>query len=142
MIINSQKTAYIFYIPIVWLKKRGNTMLHSWLFLFLFALASFRLTRLLVFDKITAFIRSPFHEELDEVDEDGTITTFIRIKGSGLRHWIGELLSCYWCTGVWCSAFLYFLWLFFPSVAQPLIVLLAIAGLAGMFETFTSKLIG
>ncbi len=28
-----------------------------------------------------------------------------KVKGKGLRKWIGELLSCYWCTGVWVSAF-------------------------------------
>lgn len=116
-------------------------MINSWLLLILFSLAAFRLTRLVVFDKITAFIRSPFHEEMDETDENGTTITYIKIKGSGLRAWIGELLSCYWCTGVWCSAFLYLLWLAVPSVAQPVIILLAIAGLAGIFETVISKLI-
>ncbi len=113
----------------------------SWLLLFLFSLASFRLTRLIVFDKITAFIRSPFHEEIDELDEDGNTVTYIKIKGSGLRSWIGELLSCYWCTGVWCSAFLYLFWLGVPSIAEPIIILLAIAGLAGILETLVSKLI-
>jgi len=113
----------------------------SWLLLFLFSLASFRLTRLIVFDKITAFIRSPFHEEIDELDEDGNVVTYIKIKGSGLRSWIGELLSCYWCTGVWCSAFLYLFWLGVPSIAEPIIILLAIAGLAGILETLVSKLI-
>ncbi|WP_302466777.1 DUF1360 domain-containing protein [Heyndrickxia camelliae] len=113
----------------------------SWLLLFLFSLASFRLTRLIVFDKITAFIRSPFHEEIDELDEDGNTVTYIKIKGSGLRSWIGELLSCYWCTGVWCSSFLYLFWLGVPSIAEPIIILLSIAGLAGILETLVSKLI-
>ncbi|MBB2479791.1 DUF1360 domain-containing protein [Bacillus sp. APMAM] len=114
-------------------------MINSWLLLFLFSLAAFRLTRLLVYDKITAFIRSPFHEEVEETDENGTTVTYIKIKGSGLRSWIGELLSCYWCTGVWCSAFIYILWLIVPAIAQPLIILLAIAGLAGIFEAVLTK---
>lgn len=33
----------------------------------LLALATFRLTRLIVFDKITAFLRSSFIEEVEEV---------------------------------------------------------------------------
>jgi hypothetical protein len=116
-------------------------MIHSWQLLGMFALASFRLTRLIVYDRITTFIRNPFHEEIEEVEENGTTTTYIRIKGSGFRYWIGELLSCYWCTGIWCSAFLYVIWLVFPLIAQPLIILLSIAGLAGVIETVISKLI-
>ncbi|MBS4172063.1 DUF1360 domain-containing protein [Bacillus sp. FJAT-49736] len=114
-------------------------MIHSWLLLILFSLAAFRLTRLIVYDRITDFIRRPFHEEMEETDEDGTTVTYIKMKGSGLRAWIGELLSCYWCTGIWCSAFIYLLWFISPSIAEPLIILLAIAGLAGILETVVSK---
>ena len=40
-------------------------------------LASFRLTRLMVFDKITGFIRNPFMKEIEETDEKGEIDTFL-----------------------------------------------------------------
>ncbi|QOR67635.1 DUF1360 domain-containing protein [Cytobacillus suaedae] len=113
----------------------------SWIFLLGFGLASFRLTRLLVFDKITAFIRRPFIDEIEEVAEDGTVVTFIEIKGTGIRKWLGELLSCYWCTGIWCSTFLYLLWVIFPYYIQPVIFILAIAGLAGLIETLNTKLL-
>ncbi|MEH7255563.1 DUF1360 domain-containing protein, partial [Neobacillus niacini] len=36
----------------------------------LLALASFRLTRLIVFDKITEFIRQPFFDEIKEENEE------------------------------------------------------------------------
>ncbi|PMU54924.1 hypothetical protein C1X86_35365, partial [Pseudomonas sp. GP01-A3] len=36
----------------------------SWLLLVLLTLASFRLTRLVVHDKITSFIRRPFIDEI------------------------------------------------------------------------------
>ncbi len=113
----------------------------TWLQLIMLALASFRLTRLFVFDKITEFIRRPFHQEVEETDKNGNVETYIVMKGTGLRIWIGELLSCYWCTGVWCSAFLYAVWLLWPSVAEPLLVILAIAGLAGIIETVINKLL-
>jgi hypothetical protein len=113
----------------------------TWLQLVIFALASFRLTRLLVFDKITEFIRHPFLREVEEIDENGDAVTFIEIKGKGLRAWIGELLSCYWCTGVWCSAFLYGIWYIWPVGAEPLLVILAIAGFAGIIETLITKLL-
>ncbi|MFS0882787.1 DUF1360 domain-containing protein [Metabacillus niabensis] len=113
----------------------------TWLHLILFAFASFRLTRLIVFDKITGFIRYPFHKEIEEVDDAGNVEVYIEMKGTGLRAWIGELLSCYWCTGVWCTAFLYGSWLIWPTGVEPLIVILAIAGMAGIIEVFVSRFI-
>ncbi|MFC0271908.1 DUF1360 domain-containing protein [Metabacillus herbersteinensis] len=113
----------------------------TWLQLVIFALASFRLTRLLVFDKITEFIRRPFHREVEETDKNGDLETYIEIKGKGFRAWIGELLSCYWCTGVWCSALLYGIWLIRPDAAEPLLVILAIAGFAGIIETIITRLV-
>ncbi|MEC2077066.1 DUF1360 domain-containing protein [Metabacillus fastidiosus] len=113
----------------------------TFMYLIIFSFAVFRLTRLFVFDKITEFIRRPFHNETEETDENGNIETYIEIKGNGLRAWIGELLSCYWCTGVWCSAFLYGIWLIWPEGAEPLLIILAIAGAAGIIETITMKLL-
>ncbi|MGG3888355.1 DUF1360 domain-containing protein [Metabacillus fastidiosus] len=108
---------------------------------FIFSLAVFRLTRLIVYDKITQFIRNPFHYEIEEVDEDGNIETYIEIKGKGLRAWIGELLSCYWCMGIWCSVFLLGLWYMWPTAGNFLLIILAIAGLAGIIEAIVTRLI-
>jgi len=107
----------------------------------LLALAAFRLTRLLVYDQITAFIRRPFHREVEETEPDGSVVTYIEIKGKGLRSWIGELLSCYWCTGIWCAAFLIGIWYLWPTVAEIGIIIFAIAGTAGLIETITGKMI-
>lgn len=114
----------------------------SWFLLVLFSLASFRLTRLIVYDKITGFVRAPFIEEVEIPDEDGTLVTYTRIKGSGLQQWIGELLSCYWCTGVWMTAFLLGLYSWVPKFTEPLLFLLAIAGIAAIIETIVGKLTG
>ncbi len=81
----------------------------------LLSLAVFRLARLLVFDTIMAPLRSLFHEEKEEKDADGNIETYIVIKGTGVRAFIGELLSRYWCTGVWCAGFLILCQAFIPE---------------------------
>jgi hypothetical protein len=57
--------------------------------LFLFILGTFRLTRLIMYDSITAFLRKPFHEIMEETLPDGAVQSFLHIKGSRLRHWIG-----------------------------------------------------
>lgn len=106
----------------------------------LLVLATFRLTRLLVFDKITNFIRKPFHNIVEETLPDGTIQEFIVIKGQGIRKWMGELLSCYWCTGVWCAIFIYVLYRYFFFIAEPLIIILAISSLSAIIETIVVKM--
>lgn len=115
-------------------------MVSYWLDFVLLALASFRLTRLLVYDKITAFLRKPFHKEITEIAPDGTVEEYIEIKGTGIRKWIGELLSCHWCTGVWSAAILYGGWVLFPQIGFPVVMILAIAGLASFLETVLSRI--
>jgi hypothetical protein len=116
-------------------------LIQTWYAVFLLSFASFRLTRLIVFDQITAFIRRPFHEETEETGPDGTVETYILIKGKGFRHWLGELLSCYWCTGIWCAAFLYLLWCFLPHFAEPVVLILAIAGIGSIIETIVGRIL-
>lgn len=110
----------------------------NWLLFFIFSCAVFRLTRLIVYDQITSFLRAPFIEELHITEPDGTISTYTKIKGTGLQKWIGELLSCYWCTGVWISAFLLGCYYWVPRVTEPIIILFAIAGVAAIIETVIS----
>lgn len=102
----------------------------------LLGLAVFRLTRLLVYDQITTFLRAPFSDEIEEVNENGETEIFIVPKSAGIRGWIGELIHCYWCTGVWVSIGLYFLYIFFPMIAIPIIYISAIAAIAAIIETF------
>ncbi len=97
-------------------------------------LAIFRLTHLIVFDKITEFLRVPFFDEHIVVEDDGEEAVYLSPKKGGLVGFIGELLSCYWCTGIWVSIFLYGGYFFFPFYFMPLITLLAVAGIASIFE--------
>lgn len=113
----------------------------SFMELIVLALASFRLTRLVVYDKITNFIRKPFSEEMEEINEHGEIEIYIVPKKGGFRGIIGELLSCYWCTGVWSSIFLIILYWQFPLIANPIILVLAVAGLAALIETIVQRLL-
>lgn len=116
-------------------------MINGWLEFILLLLAAFRLTRLVVFDKITNFIRRPFHNEIEETDPNGNTFTYIEIKGKGLQYWVGELLSCYWCTGMWCTALLLGLMVVWPTGSDVLITLLAIAGAAGICESIVQRLV-
>lgn len=102
--------------------------------LLILVLASFRLTHLIVFDTIASFIRKPFLTVSYEADVTGQLVRNVQVKGTGLRRWIGELLSCHWCVGVWVAAGIVGLYLFVPAV-YPLLLILAVAGAAAVIET-------
>ena len=108
----------------------------------LMGLAAFRLTRLIVFDKITEFIRAPFFNEIEQENEQGEKEIYLVPKSDGLRGWIGELLSCYWCTGIWVSLFIGGLHYFGTQTGEFLIVILAVAAIASFIETVTLRLLG
>lgn len=117
-------------------------MKENWFLLVIFIFASFRLTRLLVYDKITRFIRSPFIDEKEVTEPDGSVETYTKSKGTGLQKWIGDLLSCYWCTGIWTTAGLLLFYYKMPALTEPLLLLLAIAGLAAIVETIVTRMLG
>lgn len=113
----------------------------GWSF-FLIGLATFRLTRLIVFDKITEMLRMPFFDEVEEVNPAGDKEVYLVPKQGKFKRWIGELLSCYWCTGIWVSLFLVFLYSFYPIIAEPFIVILAVAAIGAIIETIISAFLG
>ncbi|WP_249727466.1 DUF1360 domain-containing protein, partial [Bacillus paralicheniformis] len=65
------------------IREGGIMLFTSWHLFFIFAFAAFRLTRLIVYDKITAFLRRPFIDELEFTDPDGSVSTFPKVKGKG-----------------------------------------------------------
>jgi hypothetical protein len=105
-----------------------------WIDLVVLVLASFRLTHLIVFDEITSFLREPFFTVTYDVDASGQMISHTRYKGKGLRRWIGKLLSCHWCVGIWSGAAIIALYYYVP-VAYPVLLILAIAGAAAVIET-------
>ncbi|MEH7073751.1 DUF1360 domain-containing protein [Neobacillus drentensis] len=110
--------------------------------LLLLSLASFRLTRLLVFDKITEFIRNPFFMEIKEENEYGEMEIYYLPKEQGIKKFFGELLSCYWCTGIWTSTGIVCISLLYPVHSFPFILILAVAGFASIIESIVQFFIG
>ncbi|WP_040204562.1 DUF1360 domain-containing protein [Neobacillus jeddahensis] len=114
----------------------------TFLNLLILSLASFRLTRLLVFDKIFEFIRFPFYDEVNEENEEGEIETYYLPKKTGFKKFMGELLSCYWCTGIWATILIVVISYIYPAFSTPIILILAIAGLAAIIELIVQFFLG
>lgn len=88
---------------------------------FLLALASYRLTRILVFDKIFKFFRD-----------------FIRSKSKlYVFYVVREILGCPWCAGVWVALVNVAIYFLVPF-GNLFIYLLAIAGIASFFVIFVN----
>lgn len=102
----------------------------SWLTYVMIILASYRLTHLIVFDKITEFIRKPFLKQEKTVDQNGRTVQ----KKSRPPHSVISL-QCYWCAGVWCAILIGICYLVWPRFAHPVIFILSIAGAQAILET-------
>lgn len=84
--------------------------------LLLLTLAAFRLTHLVVVDSITEPVRD-------------------RVKARSA--FFGELVTCYWCCGVWVSGLVAaaWFWLWRWQGSRFLVLLLALAGAQALIET-------
>jgi len=89
----------------------------------LLALASFRVTRLIVYDKISRWFRDLFKNE----------------KGYGFRHTVHDLLSCPWCIGFWSALILVVAYFVYPW-AWTVIFFLAVAGVGSLVQLYANKI--
>ena len=106
----------------------------DWIDLFIVIFASFRLTHFIVYDKITSFIRRPFFTVNIIENNFGQLEENIEIKGKGIRHFIGSLLSCFWCVGFWSSLTVVVIYFYFP-ITFLFFLVLAVAGAAAVIES-------
>jgi len=92
--------------------------------LVLIMLATFRLIRFFVYDKVMRWFRDIF-------------------AGShkGPSKTCYDLLKCTWCLGLWAATFVVFFYFLIPEIAWFVILVLAIAGVAS-FVQLVSNLVG
>lgn len=104
----------------------------SLLDLAIISLASFRFTRLFVYDNMTKFLREQFW------DVKTVRNKIMLVKPiTGPRRTLADLVGCPWCFGVWattCVAFFYLL----TSYAYFPILILALSGVATMLQLFAN----
>jgi len=85
--------------------------------LLILALAVYRLTRLIVEDRLL----EPAREWV--------------WKRRGPDTMVGYLLTCYWCTSIWVSAAVVGLYLLVPPVMLVVCLVLALSAVAGLIDT-------
>lgn len=99
-------------------------------------LATFALAHVLAKEKVSTWIREPFVEETGDHRP-------VRAEGSGLRHAVGELLTCTRCIGGWCALGLVGLRIASPRAGKTVSAVLATAGannvLQALFTLLTER---
>jgi hypothetical protein len=101
----------------------------------LMTLASFRLTRLFVYDTMTKFFREQFYD----VKIVRTKITLVK-PGGGPRRTLADLTSCPWCFGVWATSTIVFFYLLTPYAYIPVLIL-ALSSLVSVLQ-ITANMIG
>jgi len=96
------------------------------------ALASFRITRLVVYDKITRFFREFFMHK-KSVEKGGIGYVEMTPYTRGIRATLYQLVTCPWCVGMWSALIATFCY-FATQWAWYVLLLLAIAGVSTLIQ--------
>lgn len=105
----------------------------------LIILATFRLTRLFVYDTVAQFIRDWFLEKTEK-EENGQVMVVRAKPAGGVKRALADLMSCPWCFGLQAAILVVFFY-FLTPVAWIIILMLAIAGVSTLFQLL-ANLIG
>ncbi len=99
---------------------------------FLLGLASFQLSRVITYDKVTSTFRLPFVEEgKGPQHPEGTQE---QAKGSGLQLAIGQLLTCSPCMSAWTGALLAYLYVLSPRLGRLVLLVLSASGMSQLIH--------
>ena len=98
----------------------------------LISLATFRITRLVVYDKITRFFREWFVQK-KEINREGLLFIELTPYKNGILRSIHDLLQCPWCIGVWVALVVVFCYSEFPWTWYVVFVL-AVAGVGSLMQ--------
>lgn len=96
------------------------------------SLASFRMTRLFVYDSMTKFFREQFYDAKVLRNKVSLVKPVV-----GPRHTLADLMSCPWCFGIWATTCVVFFYLLTPLAYLPILIL-ALSSVATMLQLFAN----
>ena len=99
----------------------------------LIILATFRLTRLFVYDKITRFLRDLFFHVNETYTAEGVTYFEKKERMHGPLRTVYELLTCPWCLSIWAAVVIVFFYFLSPLAWLPILVL-AVSGVASFVQ--------
>jgi hypothetical protein len=107
-----------------WRRKAERLDLKDW---GLLTLATFRMSRMVAYDKVMQTYRSPVVEVVPH-DSGAGETTQAKPGTTGIKRALGELISCPICNGTWISAGLVYGLCLAPNYTRTLINVMSVMG--------------
>lgn len=117
-------------------KVQGNFVLKPF-DLLLLSLATYRLGRMVAYDKVADPIRQPFAKTVP--DETGAGETTMP-KGRGVKQAIGELITCPICSGTWIAAGLVYGLNLLPNPTRVFVAIMGTTGFVEILNALTEAL--
>lgn len=109
-----------------------------WFDAVMMSFAAFRITRLIVYDKIARWFRELF-AQTKTTEVDGVTYVEVEPYASGFRHTVYDLLNCPWCIGVWSGLIVVFAYFVYPW-AWSVVFFLAIAGAGSLIQVIANAI--
>jgi hypothetical protein len=100
----------------------------------LLSLATYRLGHLVAYDRVMEPFRSPFARTVPDATGAGES---VEAKGAGIRHTIGQLITCPICAGTWIAAGLVYGLVLLPEFTRLFLWMTAAIGLAEIVNSAT-----
>ena len=107
-----------------WNRRPERIDLKDWVLL---VLATFRMSRMVAYDKVMQTYREPVVEEVPH-DSGAGETTRAKPGTTGIKRALGELISCPICNGTWISAGLVYGLCLAPKYTRTLITVMSVVG--------------
>lgn len=107
-------------------------------FIILSSLAVYRITHLLVIDKIFEPVRKYFVIRDFKSEPYPTYS----LQGGAVRKFIGRMLVCFWCSGIWVSAVVAFGFYRPFDLKTSILLTFALAAVQSLIETVWAKSVG
>lgn len=104
-------------------------------------LATYRLTHLMVFDKIFEPIRKLFVLRSPGEMKGQFVLTY-ELQGGPVRQFFGNVLNCFWCAGIWVAAAIVIAYRLWPDISIWVYYALAAAAVQSLLEQRWVKSVG
>lgn len=101
------------------------------------ALATYRMGRLISYDKVFEPYRAAFTKTVPDPSGEGMTVV---ARGTGVRAAIGDLICCPICSGTWVAAGLFYGWNLFPRVTRTFVGIMSAVGAAELLDAATEAL--
>lgn len=100
-------------------------------------LASYRMGRMISYDKVFETYRSPVTETVPDASGFGET---VEAKGQGVQQALGDLICCPICVGTWAAAFLVYGLRLAPRPTRMMLAIMSSVGLAEFVNAATEYL--